>query len=71
MAADSTRPVRIAGELLCQYVGIASLTACTGASGSVSDRRHAVSMFAANCGDDRVDCIIGDWMSEANMSRET
>ncbi|KAF2166119.1 hypothetical protein M409DRAFT_23847 [Zasmidium cellare ATCC 36951] len=51
MAADSTRPVRIAG-----------------ASGSVSDRRHAVSMFAANCGDDRVDCIIGDWMSEANMT---
>lgn len=39
-----------------------------GASGSVSDRRHAVALFAANCADDPVDVIIGDWMSEGNMS---
>ncbi|CAK3991438.1 probable DUF1446 domain [Lecanosticta acicola] len=51
MAADSTRPIRIAG-----------------ASGSVSDRRHALATFAANHPDDPVDVIIGDWMSEANMT---
>ncbi|KAK4618122.1 hypothetical protein CLAFUW4_12174 [Fulvia fulva] len=39
-----------------------------GASGSVSDRRHGLAMFAANCANDPVDVIVGDWMSEANMT---
>lgn len=39
-----------------------------GASGSASDRRHAMAMLAANQPNDPVDVIIGDWMSEANMS---
>ncbi|KAF2217291.1 hypothetical protein CERZMDRAFT_109051 [Cercospora zeae-maydis SCOH1-5] len=51
MAADSTRPVRIAGV-----------------SGSVSDRRHAMLKFAKNHPNDPVDVIIGDFMSEANMT---
>ncbi|KJX93837.1 DUF1446 domain-containing protein [Zymoseptoria brevis] len=51
MAADPTRPIRIAG-----------------ASGSASDRRHAIAMFAKNHPNDPIDVIIGDWMSEANMT---
>ncbi|KXT12885.1 hypothetical protein AC579_5398 [Pseudocercospora musae] len=51
MAADPTRPIRIAG-----------------ASGSASDRRHAMAQLAANYPADAIDVIIGDWMSEANMS---
>jgi hypothetical protein len=39
-----------------------------GASGSTSDRRHAISAFAANYPQDPVDVIIGDWMSEYNMT---
>jgi hypothetical protein len=39
-----------------------------GASGSTSDRRHAFKSFAQNYPSDPVDVIIGDWMSEANMS---
>lgn len=39
-----------------------------GVSGSASDRRHALAMIAANWEKDPVDVIIGDWMSEANMS---
>ncbi|USW56743.1 Putative acyclic terpene utilization [Septoria linicola] len=51
MAADPTRPIRIAGV-----------------SGSVSDRRHAMAMFAKNYDNDPIDVIIGDFMSEANMT---
>ncbi|KAH7323726.1 hypothetical protein BKA65DRAFT_598282 [Rhexocercosporidium sp. MPI-PUGE-AT-0058] len=39
-----------------------------GASGSASDRRHAFASLAANHPSDPVDVIIGDWMSEANMT---
>ncbi|KUJ20437.1 DUF1446 domain-containing protein [Mollisia scopiformis] len=39
-----------------------------GASGSASDRRHAIAAFAANYPSDPVDVIIGDWLSEANMA---
>ncbi|KAF8858062.1 DUF1446-domain-containing protein [Acephala macrosclerotiorum] len=39
-----------------------------GASGSASDRRHAMATFAANYPSDPVDVIIGDWLSEANMA---
>ncbi|GMG11567.1 unnamed protein product [Aspergillus oryzae] len=39
----------------------------TGASGSASDRRHAITEFARNYPQDPVDVIIADFMSEANM----
>ncbi|RDW70499.1 acyclic terpene utilization AtuA family protein [Aspergillus mulundensis] len=38
-----------------------------GASGSASDRRHAIAEFAHNYPRDPVDVIIADFMSEANM----
>ncbi|KAF4150828.1 hypothetical protein CNMCM6069_005741 [Aspergillus lentulus] len=38
-----------------------------GASGSASDRRHAIAEFAHNYPQDPVDVIIADFMSEANM----
>ncbi|KAE8157498.1 hypothetical protein BDV40DRAFT_278202 [Aspergillus tamarii] len=38
-----------------------------GASGSTSDRRHAIAEFARNCPRDPIDVIIADFMSEANM----
>ncbi|KAL4928649.1 DUF1446-domain-containing protein [Aspergillus undulatus] len=37
------------------------------ASGSASDRRHAITEFARNYPQDPVDVIIADFMSEANM----
>lgn len=40
----------------------------SGCSGSAADRRDAIRMFAANCESDPIDVIIGDWMSEANMT---
>lgn len=40
----------------------------TGASGSASDRRHAVAEFARNYPIDPVDVIIADFMSEYNMA---
>ncbi|GME52904.1 hypothetical protein BKCO1_6000222 [Neofusicoccum parvum] len=39
-----------------------------GCSGSTADRRDAIRAFAANCTSDPIDVIIGDWMSEANMT---
>ncbi|KAE9994090.1 hypothetical protein EG327_001488 [Venturia inaequalis] len=39
-----------------------------GCSGSASDRRHAMLSFASNYPNDPVDVIVGDWMSEANMT---
>ena len=39
-----------------------------GVSGSASDRRHALLQVVENAEDDPVDVIIGDWMSEANMT---
>jgi hypothetical protein len=42
-------------------------TKCTGASGSASDRRHAIAEFVRNHPQDPVDVIIADFMSEANM----
>jgi len=39
-----------------------------GASGSTSDRRHAILSLARNHPTDPIDLIIGDWMSEANMT---
>ena len=42
----------------------------SGVSGSVSDRRRAMATFAKNYPNDPVDVIIGDFMSEANMSTQ-
>lgn len=39
-----------------------------GCSGSSADRRDAMRLFAANHQNDPVDVIVGDWMSEANMT---
>ncbi|RMY82632.1 hypothetical protein D0862_11947 [Hortaea werneckii] len=39
-----------------------------GCSGAATDRRHAMAMLAANCPNDPIDVIVGDWMSEANMT---
>ncbi|KAF2428887.1 DUF1446-domain-containing protein [Tothia fuscella] len=39
-----------------------------GCSGSTSDRRHAMHSLASNYESDPIDVIIGDWMSEANMT---
>jgi hypothetical protein len=39
-----------------------------GCSGSASDRRHAMHSLASNYLQDPVDVIVGDWMSEANMT---
>jgi hypothetical protein len=39
-----------------------------GCSGSASDRRHAMHSFASNHPNDPVDVIMGDWMSEMNMT---
>ncbi|EXJ92318.1 hypothetical protein A1O3_00868 [Capronia epimyces CBS 606.96] len=53
----ASRPIRIAGR---------SLLLC--ASGSVSDRRHALAAFARAYPSDPVDVIISDYMSEVNMT---
>jgi Acyclic terpene utilisation family protein AtuA len=47
---------------------VIGLTGFPGASGSATDRRKAMAMFAHNYPNDPVDVIIGDWMSEANMT---
>ena len=39
-----------------------------GCSGAATDRRHAMAMIAANYPNDPVDVLMGDWMSEANMT---
>jgi hypothetical protein len=39
-----------------------------GASGAASDRRTGFAQFASAYPDDPVDVIIGDFMSEANMT---
>ncbi|OJD22522.1 hypothetical protein ACJ73_06130 [Blastomyces percursus] len=39
-----------------------------GASGSASDRRHALASFARNHPNDPIDVIISDYMSEYNMA---
>ena len=41
-----------------------------GCSGSASDRRHALLTLARSHPTEPVDVITGDWMSEANMTRQ-
>lgn len=60
------RPIRIAGEFLC--IGQYTPANLSGASGSASDRRHAIADFAHHYPTDPVDVIIADFMSEFNMA---
>ncbi|PGH14531.1 hypothetical protein AJ79_03024 [Helicocarpus griseus UAMH5409] len=64
------RPIRIADTRLLPYPLTPSNSKLTtsGASGSASDRRHALSSFADNHSRDPVDVIISDYMSEYNMA---
>ncbi|KAK4992553.1 hypothetical protein LTR50_001096 [Elasticomyces elasticus] len=39
-----------------------------GCSGAATDRRDAMRALAANCAQDHIDVMIGDWMSEINMT---
>ncbi|OQO09366.1 hypothetical protein B0A48_04764 [Cryoendolithus antarcticus] len=39
-----------------------------GVSGAATDRRQAMAQMAANHLDDPIDVMIGDWLSEANMT---
>ncbi len=39
-----------------------------GCSGAATDRRLAMAELAANAPNDPIDVIIGDWMSEFNMT---
>ena len=40
----------------------------TGCSGSTTDRRNAMTLLASNYEDDPIDVLVGDWMSEGNMT---
>ncbi|KAL2822948.1 hypothetical protein BJX63DRAFT_417352 [Aspergillus granulosus] len=58
----------VKSSLLLLFVAMAILQwAGRRASGSASDRRHAIAEFARNYPHDPVDVIIADFMSEANM----
>jgi len=68
---ERNRPIRIAGNRNRseKYKKPHTNNKLTkGASGSTSDRRHAFITFAENHPSDPIDVIIGDWMSEANMT---
>ncbi|KAL3454377.1 DUF1446-domain-containing protein [Aspergillus insuetus] len=59
----------VKSSLLLLFVAMAILqwAGYISASGSASDRRHAIAEFARNYPQDPVDVIIADFMSEANM----
>jgi hypothetical protein len=40
----------------------------TGCSGSTTDRRNAMTLLASNYESDPIDVLVGDWMSEGNMT---
>lgn len=61
------RPIRIAGKSNYNLLDSIQLT-IPGASGSASDRRHAIADFARHFPTDPVDVIIADFMSEFNMA---
>lgn len=44
------------------------LTNAPGCSGSTTDRRNAMTLLASNYENDPIDVLVGDWMSEANMT---
>jgi hypothetical protein len=39
-----------------------------GCSGSTTDRRNAMTLLASNYENDPIDVLVGDWMSEGNMT---
>ncbi|KAF9698497.1 hypothetical protein EKO04_003933 [Ascochyta lentis] len=39
-----------------------------GCSGSTTDRRNAMTLLASNYENDLIDVLVGDWMSEVNMT---
>jgi hypothetical protein len=39
-----------------------------GCSGSTTDRRNAMTLLASNYEHDPIDVLVGDWMSEGNMT---
>jgi hypothetical protein len=63
------RAIRIAGMFLhVVHVFAFRLTTLIGCSGSTTDRRNAMEMLASKCSVDPIDVIVGDWMSEGNMT---
>jgi hypothetical protein len=44
------------------------LTTLIGCSGCAADRRNAMELLASKCSVDSIDVIVGDWMSESNMT---
>lgn len=62
------RPIRIAGSCAYFYEYVLLLILTKGCSGSTTDRRSAMALLASNYENDPVDVLVGDWMSEANMT---
>lgn len=65
------RTIRIGGTLSSQSQAHSdpfTNKSIEGCSGAGTDRRDAIRAFAANHPHDPVDVIIGDWLSEANMT---
>ncbi|KAL4918337.1 hypothetical protein BDW62DRAFT_217657 [Aspergillus aurantiobrunneus] len=60
--------VKTSALLLFVVMAILQWAGYVSASGSASDRRHAIAEFARNYPQDPVDVIIADFMSEANMA---
>ncbi|KAL4735252.1 hypothetical protein BDV11DRAFT_208657 [Aspergillus similis] len=64
---DEIELVKTSALLLLVAMAILQWAGYVSASGSASDRRHAIAEFARNYPQDPVDVIIADFMSEANM----
>ncbi|OJI96628.1 hypothetical protein ASPVEDRAFT_48778 [Aspergillus versicolor CBS 583.65] len=64
---DEIEFVKTSALLLFVAMAILQWAGYLSASGSASDRRHAIAEFARNYPQDPVDVIIADFMSEANM----
>lgn len=62
------RPIRIAGSCAYSYYTCCVLIFTKGCSGSTTDRRSAMALLASNYENDPIDVLVGDWMSEANMT---
>jgi hypothetical protein len=63
------RAIRIAGVFLrVVHVVALRLTTLIGCSGCAADRRNAMELLASKCSVDPIDVIVGDWMSESNMT---
>jgi hypothetical protein len=62
------RPIRIGGRFAALTLSLFDQPSTPGASGAASDRRVGFSQLAAAYPDDPVDVLIGDFMSEGNMT---